>query len=316
MTSGTRFVAVVACGVAAAALVSAVGRAEDVAEPAAPVPVPPAKLAPLPPAPVLLEQVMRGFLEAAPGRETLDEVMRRAAARNRAAAAEAEAAQRKQFIRQQAQQFEQMLQPLLNTELAFVRRACGSLPPEARQAVLAASRQGLREVAERIAREQFEGGADDRDVVEVREAIHARVAAAVEKRAAPEEFAAYEREWRQRHDRRAEAARVRIVAKLDEQLGLTAEQRRAMLEDLRAKWRPAWLCELDDHDGVIINDHPPAPDFADACIAPHLDAVQLRRWREWSEAAGAQMLSRGGIDWSDLNALQQGQVKQDAWWRP
>lgn len=320
MTSTARFVAVVASGLWVAASVAGPARAQVVGEPPAappaqsvpPQPTPP-PLAPLPPAPVLLEQVMRGFLEAAPGRESLDEVMRRAVVRNRAAQAAVEAAQRKQFIRQQAQQFEQMLEPLVNTELAFVRRACGSLSPEARREVTAASRKAVREVAEELARVQFAGGGGPA-VVEVREAIHARVSPAVAARAAPEEFAAYERDVRQRQERRAEASRLKIVATLDEHLGLTAAQRLAMLEDLRVNWKSAWIRGLEERDGVTINEYPPAPDFADASIAPHLDPAQLEQWRQWSAAASWDSLSHPVIDWGELNALQMGKPNADDWW--
>ncbi len=291
---------------ASAALLVGAGVAAAEQPPAAP-------LQPLPPAPELLERVMRGFLESVPDHETLDDILKRATVRNRAAVEEA---QRRQFIRQQAQQFEQMLQPLLAAELAFVRRACGSLAPDDRRAVLAAARQAVQGISEKIARQQLEGLGDAAGGVEVRQSLHDLVAAAVAARAAPEEFAAYQRESRLRLERRAEAARVRIVSKLDEQLGLSAAQRRDVLDDLRAHWSGAWIRELEDHDGVMINGRPPAPDFADASIAPHLDATQLRCWREWSQAAGWDAIPRGGVDWSDLNALQQGQLKIDSWWRP
>lgn len=273
------------------------------------------KLPPLPPAPVLLEQVLRGLFEAAPGRDALEDVMARAAARNRAAAQAAEVAQRRQFVRQQAQQFEQFLQPLLRVELALVRHACGSLPAADREEVLAAARQAVRDLAERVARRQFEG-LGDAGPVDVRAVLHEQVAAALEPRADREEFAAYARESQQRQERRAEAARLRIVAKIDQQLGLTATQRHDVLEDLRRHWEPDWIRELEDHDGVMINDLPPAPDFAAARIVPHLDPVQRTLWTEWSKAAGWNAVPRGGIDWSELNALQQHPQKIDPWWRP
>ena len=274
----------------------------------------PRKLEPLPPVPQLLDSVMRGFLEGVPGKETLDDVMRRAANRNRAAAAAAEAAQRAQFIRQQAQQFDTMLQPLLAAELAIVRRTCGSLAPEARRDVLAAARQGVREVAQQVAKAQFEGD-DERAARDVRLAIHQRVADAVERRAVAAEFTAYQSESRRRRERREEAARMRIVLKLDERLGLTASQRADVLADLRARWQAAWVRELEDH-GVNVNDQPVAPDFAAECITPHLDAAQARSWRQWCEAASSKNVGMSGIDWSEFNALQQQPQKIDEWWRP
>ena len=262
------------------------------------------KLDPLPPAQQLLERA----------RETLDDVMRRAANRNRAAEAAAEAAQRAQFLRQQAQQFENMLQPLLTAELAFVRRNCGSLSPEARREVLAASQQGIRDVALRVAKMQFEGAGAEAPV-DIRRVIHEKVSAAVEPRAAAAEFAAYERESVQRRERREETARIQIVIKLDERLGLTEAQRQDVLADLRSRWQTPWIRELEDH-GVMSNDQPLAPDFAEACIAPHLDPAQLRSWRQWSETAGAKRIPVNAIDWSEFNALQQHPQKVDAWWRP
>lgn len=303
------------CGVLVVVVAGACGPV-SAAEPPAPATVTePGRLEPLPPTPLLLEKLLQGLFEAAPDREVLDDLKRRLMDRNQAAAAAAEAAQHRQFLRQQAQQFEQFLQPLLRVELALVRHACGSLPAEARQEVLAAARQAVRELAERVARRQIEGHGQA-PPIDVRLVLHEQVAAALEPRATPEEFAAYERESRQRRERRAEAARLRIVAKLDQQLGLTAAQRSAVLEDLRTHWEAAWIRELENHDGVMVNDRPPAPDFAAARIVPHLDAVQRAQWNEWSKAAGWDAVPRGGIDWSDLNMLQQTPQKIDAWWRP
>lgn len=303
---------VVCCGVAAAACARA-----DEAGPAAK-PAADGKLEPLPPASILLERVMQESLEDGPARETLDDVMRRAAARDPAAVAAAEAAKRQQFLRQQALQFESVLEPLLSVELTFARRACSSLSAAARREVLAAARQALREVAVRLARLQFEGDGGAAAPFDVRRELHERVAAALAPRATAAELADYERAWQSRHTRREEAARIRIVAKLDGQLGLTAAQRREVLEDLRAHWQPGWIRELEDQGGLMNQDLPPAPDFADASIVPHLGPDQLEHWRQWRAANGSQSRPRSAVDWSELNVLQpaqrQGQ-QPDAWWR-
>lgn len=317
MRSPPRFAARPAwCAIAVACLMPTAIAEQDPQGPAVP-PAAKGKLEPLPPAPVLLEKMLEGLLEAAPGRETLDDVMRRAAERNRARAAAAEAAQRQQFLKQQAMQFEQMLQPLLAVELAFAKRACGSLAPAARREVFTAARQAVRDVAARLAKIQFEGSGEG-EPPDVRREIHRGVATALETRAAAAEFAAYERESRLRRERREEAARLRIVAKLDEQLGLSAAQRRAVAEALRADWQPTWIRELEDHDGVMINDYPPAPDFADASITPHLEADQRAEWRRWREVAGSDAVPRNAVDWTELNVLQSHAQAPtpDGWWRP
>ena len=125
------------------------------------------KIEPLPPTPLLLEQALRGLFEAAPGLETLEDFMQRAANRNRAAAEAAAEVQRRQLIRQQARHFEQFLQPLLGVELALVRDTCGSLPAAARREVLAASRRAVGQLAEEVARRQMDGqgGTDTIDVL-------------------------------------------------------------------------------------------------------------------------------------------------------
>lgn len=270
------------------------------------------KLDPLPPTPLLLEQALRDLLEATPGWPKLDGLLQRRSEADRAAA---ENAQRRQFIRQQARQFEQFLEPLLRVELALARHTCGSLPAAARREVFAAAHQAVTELSEGMARRQIEELGDAASI-DVRLALHEKVAAALEPLAAREEFAAYRRESQLRLERRAEAARMRIVAKLDEQLGLTEAQRRDVLEDLRLHWEADWIRELENHDGVMINDQPPAPDFAAARIVPHLDPVQRTQWAAWSQAAGWDAVPRSGVDWSDLNVLQQNPQKIDAWWRP
>jgi hypothetical protein len=298
-------------GLAVAVLLLAAAAGAD--EPGASAPAGEGKLEPLPPAPMLLDKVLRGFLEAAPGRETLDDVMRRAAARHANAVA---AEQKRQLIRQQTQQLESMLQPLLSVELSFVKRTCGSLPPAARREVLVAARQAARQIAEHLARLQIDG-LGDVGPLDVRRALHEKMLAALEPRAEKDELAAYERESRLRQERRAEVARIRIVARLDEQLGLSAAQRRAVLDDLRAGWQEPWIRVLDDHDGLLVNGRPPAPDFAEGTIVPHLDPDQVARWRQWSGIANWKSVPPQHIDWSELNVQRpQGDQKPDAWWQP
>lgn len=318
MGQRSRFIAVLVCCAAALPMggerVLAADVEVQVQAGSPPQAEPPAKLDPLPPAPMLLDKVIRGFLEAAPGKETLDDVMRRAAGRD-ARAARVE--QQRHMIRQQAQQFETMLQPLMFVELAFVKRTCGSLPPAARQEVLAAARQEVRRSAERLARLQFEGDATAAQGLDIRRALHEKVLAAVEPRADKEELAAYERESRLRQERRADAARIRLVARLDQQLGLSAAQRRAVLDDLRTGWQEAWIRVLEDHDGLLIGGLPPAPDFAESSIIPHLDPEQAGKWRQWSGVASWKSVPPQHVDWSELNVQRpNGEQKLDAWWQP
>lgn len=215
-----------------------------------------------------------------------------------------------QQVQVQARQFEQFLQPLLRTELEVIRQACPALVPDARQKILEAGRQALRTIASewavRQARAGNAGGAAD-----PRSRLQELLAPVVAKHAAAAEAAAYDRELTARRQRRAEAARIAIVSVLDGPLDLSAAQREAILGDLRGQWKDAWTRILNDSSRtVMINNRRPAPDFADACIVPHLDERQRDEWRSWSRAAGARAVL-GHEGWRfDGQGLQ----RPDPWW--
>ena len=218
--------------------------------------------------------------------------------------------QRKQ-IREQAKNMEQALQPALRTELEMVRRSCGSLSPEARREVLAAGRAAVASTALTFATRQMKGGLRRQPMaMDVRREIQEPLAKAVERHAPVSEFAAYQREQQLRWERRQRAARVAIVTKLDRQLDLAEAQRRAIEVDLEQHWEASWMRALDDHR-VIMNNERPAPDYADACIAPHLDHRQQAEWRRWRKVAGFAVTGGHG-SW---NFDGQGLHQEDNWWK-
>lgn len=184
---------------------------------------------------------------------------------------------------QQVQQIEQMLQPLVHAELEFIRNACGTLGPEAKRAIKAAVTTAVREFARGFVAEQQRPGRRSLDVGPI---LARHLDPVVERHARPDAVAAWRRERDARRERRAETARLLIVAKLDETLELTAAQREAILAGLRTGWKDVWLCELTDVGGFMINNQRPAPDFAAAAITPHLDGRQRQAWDNWVRAAG------------------------------
>lgn len=236
--------------------------------------------------------------------------------RDREAAAKA---QTDQAVLRQAGHLERMLMPALAVELECARRFCGSLPADDRVAVLAEGQRVVRELAERLARAQFGLNRAAGGPVDVRLAVREALVRVLEPRASPQEFAAYVGDSRLREGRRAAAARLGIVASLDDQLGLTSPQRHALVDDLEANWQPGWTRAVENSRDLTIDDVPPAPDFAAPWIEPHLDEDQQARWAAWRKKAGSQAPSvRGRLDmnWSELNHLQQGQHTIHAWWRP
>lgn len=222
---------------------------------------------------------------------------------------DAQAAQRKQ----QAKQIEQMLQPAVRTELEIIRQACGDLPSSVRATLRAAAQQAAADVAQKWVGQQENGqrGRPTGGTFDARVLLHERIAAAVEKAVEPEAFAAYRRESAAREARREEAARMRIVVKVDEQLDLTDAQREAILGDLRRRWQASWIRELFDNGGVVVNGQRPAPDYAAVCITPHLDAKQQEAWAAWARAASGRQFNVGQGMRFDGQGLQQ----DDEWWK-
>jgi len=230
-------------------------------------------------------------------------------AKQREAHKQAAQNQRQQQIDQQAKQMEQFFNPPLQAELELVRRSCGSLEPAARKAIVAAGNEAVKATSKQFAAWQF--GDRGKKRFDAREMIHTAVAAAVKPHAKPEEFAAYEQEHAARTARRERAARTLIVTKVDQQLELSAAQRDAIAADLEKRWQAGWIRELDDNGGIRIGNYPPAPDFADTCIAPHLDERQKTEWKQWTQQAGWSRMGQH-FNWNfDGQTLQ-----PDPWWKP
>lgn len=222
-------------------------------------------------------------------------------AKQKEAARRAADQQRRQQIAQQAQNMQQFFQPALQAELERVRKTCGSLSADARKKILAAGNETVTVLARQFAGQGIQG-------FDPGQAIHEAVAAAVKPHAAAEQFAAYEREHAARIARRDRVARILIVNKLDAQLRLSQSQREKIEADLEKRWEAGWLRELSDQ-GMVINHYRPAPDFADKCIAPHLDERQRAEWKQWCQQAG---LSRMG---NNRGWTFDGQSMQpDPWW--
>lgn len=250
---------------------------------------------------------VRGPAQVAVPAEAADPAEPAEGAVNPARAAEL---QRQAQIKQQAKQLEQLMQPVLRAELELIRAACGELSPEARRAILATGRDAATKAALGLATRQMNGD-QGRKGFDPRAEIREQLAGVVRKQASPEAFAAYDRERQRRGQRRAEAARVKTISRLDSQLELTAEQRGAIERDLEAGWQAAWNAVLDDH-GMVVNGRPLAPDYCDAAVRPHLGDAQRRQWDEWRKASGTAVVGWGWMGGMGFDG--QGLQQADAWW--
>jgi hypothetical protein len=183
---------------------------------------------------------------------------------------------------EQARQMEQMLQPALHAELEFIRRVCGELDPDAKRAIKAAAEEAIREAAAAFATQELR---PRRRSAELRSILADKLGGVVERHVPADVAAEWRRELDARRERQAETARLLVVARLDPVLELTAEQRDAILADLRSRWDDEWLCGLNDTGNISVNGRRLAPDYAAAAIVPHLDDRQRRAWDEWVQAA-------------------------------
>lgn len=217
--------------------------------------------------------------------------------------------QRQEQVAQQARQMERFFQPILHSELELIRRCCEGLEPPARQKLLAIGRAAVETAARGFAERQLAGQLG-RDAYDPRQEIRRRLVAAVGELASPQQAASYRAAVEQRDARRAESARVAIVARLDRQLDLTEAQRRAIEADLAKRWEPDWVWELEGRGQMRVNDYPVAPDQAAAAIVPHLDPEQAADWDKWCQAAGSRLVPPR-FNWTfDGQGLQQ----PDGWW--
>ncbi len=215
--------------------------------------------------------------------------------------------QNEQQIIQHAKHLEQTLEPVLASELEMIRQACDDLAPTARKPILSAGRTALKTAARGMAERQMTGrfGQDAFDPrLEIRGALVKALGTV-----GPEHVAGYQLEQDRRTARQARAARVRIVAKVDGQLDLSAAQREAIEADLAKHWDAAWVHVLVDPG--LINNQTIAPDFAAAAIEPHLAAAQKTAWKDWCRDAGSKLMGRRFTSW---NFDGQGLQGTDSWW--
>jgi hypothetical protein len=211
---------------------------------------------------------------------------------------------------QMAKQMEQMLQPALHAELEFIRSTCGDLEPETKRAITAAAASAVREAAAQFAAQPHRPGRPSLDLGRI---FAERLDPVVEQRVPPDGMAVWRRERDARRERQAEAARLLILAKLDDTLELTAVQRETIQASLRDRWDDAWLCELRDSGGFVVNGLRPAPDYAAAAITPHLDDRQQRAWDAWVRAAGWRQAGAGRhLGWRFPDGP--GLSGPDPWW--
>jgi hypothetical protein len=222
------------------------------------------------------------------------------------AAAEPKTAPRRE-IDQRLLEARQGFQAAVHAELELVRCTCGSLAKASRPAIVAAAGQGLERAAKEFVDRQLAGrGGQGFDA---RQHVYDAIVPVLEPLVSAEEFAAYEREHAARIARRVRAARLQLMDGLTTTLDLSAAQAAAIEADLRERWQPDWLVQIDGNGPLIVNGLRLAPDFATEAITPRLDERQRAAWEDWCRRAPASKMriTRG---WDSRPS------QPDPWWQP
>jgi hypothetical protein len=213
-------------------------------------------------------------------------------------------------------QFTEQWRPTLNVELNFVRLVCGEIPMEQRKQIKAAGDQALSDVAKALVEQQQQAQQQmqqqpnllvqwlgmklqPRPIVpttRIRETIAKAVKENVEGAIADR----YAVEQAARLGRQKRAAILVVMARLDQFLYLTADQRREISESISAAWRPEWESWLY---GSSYQSHF-VPQFADQHVAC-LNDEQKSVWESLQK-----------VDFGFNNLGQQAQLDVEWWGGP
>jgi hypothetical protein len=245
-------------------------------------------------------------LQADGGDRAKDEARKAAAARTMnattrqadAAARQAEAdraAEREKQLDAQAQQYVQMMQPLMWRELEFVRQTC-DLKPSQRPQIKSAAEAGVKQAARDMVRPRIVNRSQS--PATAGHTIRDSISKALEARLSKEQRARYEEEAAKRREANKQAAILSAVAQIDGALFLNQEQRDNIVQAIGEHWQDDWeqWIMMWQYAGQYL------PQIPDRHVTPHLNDEQKTVWR--------------GLQKVNVNSwgAQDRQAADDDWW--
>ncbi len=192
----------------------------------------------------------------------------------------------------QVQQYEQMMRPRMWRELEFIRQNC-ELTPDQRPQIKAAAEASVKQAAKDFVKGRRQGGQ-----ATVGTAIRNDLIKTLEKTLTPEQMTHY-REVAARRTASIKSTTIRTtVAKLDNFLYLSREQRDKVSASLTENWKEDWeqWLMLWRYGGMYF------PTVPDKELVPHLNAQQKQVWK------GAQKIN------ASFWGGEQQQDDEDKWW--
>lgn len=177
-------------------------------------------------------------------------------------------------------QYLPQFKPVLNRELAFLRRVCEPNEEQLRQ--VAATAQDRLAVAVRryaTAQNQFrQGRARNASTAmpEPRVLIQQELAAIVEQKLRPEQASHYAEECSQGAEFRKRAVVLNLVARFDKDLALSPDQRQKLIESLTANYQENWGRWLS----LVAHNIQVSPQIPENLVLPLLNEKQKTIWRQ------------------------------------
>ena len=176
------------------------------------------------------------------------------------------------------QQFLQQFRQLSKTELNFVRAVC---QPNAEQSkkIKAASDAGLKTAVKKFAEiqkklQQGIRAGEQPSWPDPRQLMAEALLKSVKESMSEEQAEKYEVELEKRAAARKRAALLNLVARLDKDLVLTADQRGKLTEAINSNWKDSWCQQLE----VFMYGDTYMPLVPDAQILPVLTEKQKKIW--------------------------------------
>lgn len=189
-------------------------------------------------------------------------------------------------------------QPLLSTELSFANRVCEWTDAE-RVAAIKAGRAWLADFAQDYAKNN--GGGNRGMMIMAGNMVmprgdaqldpEQRLSEALERGMTDQHRTAYQAERDKRDAFRTDAIIDNIVAKMDQMLELTPEQRRSIGDSLRDKWSDEWAPALE----LFVQMSEYAPAFPDEIVVPFLTPPQFEQWQRVQRISARRVNFGGGV---------------------
>jgi hypothetical protein len=163
---------------------------------------------------------------------------------------------------------------LFLAELRFIRVSSGVSEEQARRMAHAAQGPLRAAVAEFVEKELKKPQAPGFDSTAACRSVHDAASAVAKAHLSPEQWARYRDQVEKRTAHRKQVAMRGMLARLEQKLRLTAEQRDKLGESLSAHWDPGW-----DNAVVLIGTSTNLPDIPDPVILPFLTETQKAAWK-------------------------------------